>query len=124
MCWKSYCLCNKVCVPNKTKDFSIHVFNMITGKNESKILTKHNHANVNVNLMGENVIQIENRIMISVHANVKKHHMCEKDCIWNLSANSCENGKYLAIIIDNTVIMCHEIIEETKTIPANFNGKK
>ena len=54
---------------------------MITGKNKSKILIKHNHVNGNVNLMGENVIQIENRIMINVHANVKKHHMCEKDCI-------------------------------------------
>ena len=31
-------LSNKVCVPNKTKDLS--VFNMITGKNESKTLTK------------------------------------------------------------------------------------
>ena len=34
-------LSNKVCVPNKTKDSNIHVFNMITGINESKILTKH-----------------------------------------------------------------------------------
>ena len=33
-------LSNRVCVPNKTADLNIHVFNMITGKNESKILTK------------------------------------------------------------------------------------
>ena len=33
-------LSNKVCVPNRTEDLNIHVFNMITGKNESKILTK------------------------------------------------------------------------------------
>ena len=25
--------CNKVCVPNKTEDLNIHVFDMITGKN-------------------------------------------------------------------------------------------
>ena len=31
---------NKVCVPNKTEDLSIHVFKMIKGKNESKTLTK------------------------------------------------------------------------------------
>ena len=30
----------KVCVPNKTKKLNIHVFNIITGKNEPKILTK------------------------------------------------------------------------------------
>ena len=30
----------KVGVPNKTEDLNIHVFNMITRKNESKILNK------------------------------------------------------------------------------------
>ena len=33
-------LFNKVCVQNKTEHLNIHVFNMITGENESKILTK------------------------------------------------------------------------------------
>ena len=31
---------NKVCVPNKTEDLGLRVFNMITRINESKILTK------------------------------------------------------------------------------------
>ena len=31
---------NKVCVPNKTEDLNVHVFNTITEKNKSKILTK------------------------------------------------------------------------------------
>ena len=34
-------LFNKLCVPNKTEDLNIHVFHMITGINESKILAKH-----------------------------------------------------------------------------------
>ena len=34
-------LSNKVCVPNKTQDLNPSVFNMITGINESKTLTKH-----------------------------------------------------------------------------------
>ena len=33
-------LSNKVCVPNKIEHLNIHIFNMITGINESKILTK------------------------------------------------------------------------------------
>ena len=33
-------LSSKVCVPNKAEDLNIYVFNMIAGKNESKILTK------------------------------------------------------------------------------------
>ena len=34
-------LSNKVCVPNKTEDSNLSVFNIITEKNESKTLTKH-----------------------------------------------------------------------------------
>ena len=34
-------LSNKVCVPNKTEDLNLSLFNMITGINESKTLTKH-----------------------------------------------------------------------------------
>ena len=34
-------LSNKVYVPNKTEDLNLSVFNMITGVNESKTLTKH-----------------------------------------------------------------------------------
>ena len=34
-------LSNKVCIPNKTEDINLSVFNMITGINESKALTKH-----------------------------------------------------------------------------------
>ena len=57
-----YDLSIKVCVPNKTKDLNISIFNMITGVNESKIKKKKKniyHANVNVNLIEENVIQIK-----------------------------------------------------------------
>ena len=34
-------LSNKVCVPNKTEDSNLSVFNMIIGINESQTLTKH-----------------------------------------------------------------------------------
>ena len=46
------------------------------------------HVNVNVNLMGKNVIRINGGIMI--------------------------NRKQLASIIDNSVIMCDEIIDTEK----------
>ena len=45
---------------------------MIIGINESKTLTKHiYHGNANVNLMGENIIQIKSGIIIYVDASVK-----------------------------------------------------
>ena len=60
--------------------------------------------------------------------NLPLHHVCEKDYIWNPAASSCENGKYLAIIMDDSAIACGEIIdkyvEEAKTISKNFNEKK
>ena len=34
-------LFNKVCVPNETTDLNLYVFNMITGINQSRTLTKH-----------------------------------------------------------------------------------
>ena len=34
-------LSNKVCVPNRTEDLNLSVFNLITGINESKALIKH-----------------------------------------------------------------------------------
>ena len=34
-------LSNKVCIPNKTEDSNLGVFNMITDINESKALAKH-----------------------------------------------------------------------------------
>ena len=86
------------------------------------------HANVNVDLMEENVIQINGGITINVDMNVsKERHVCEKDYIWNHSACSCENGKNLESIMDDSAIMYDEVIEsydkETKTIPSNFNEK-
>ena len=50
--------------------------------------------------------------------------MCEKDYIWNLATGSSKNGKYLASIIDDSMITCDKIINTTKTITTNFNGKR
>ena len=61
----------------------------------------------------------------------KKHYRCEKGYIWNPATCSWKNGKYLASIIDNSVITCEEVRdaeakpygEETKATAANFNEK-
>ena len=57
-------LSNKVCVPNKTEDLNSNVFNVITGKNESKILKNMYDANVNVNLTVENITWVKSGTMI------------------------------------------------------------
>ena len=52
----------------------------------------------------------------------KKCHVCEKDYAWNPATCNCENGKYLARIVDDSAIMCDEVIEET--VPKNLNENK
>ena len=54
----------------------------------------------------------------------QKHHICVKDYIGNPDSCSYKNDKYLASIIDNSVVTCDEIEEETKTVTTNFNEKK
>ena len=54
---------------------------------------------------------------------VEKHNICEKDYIWNPATCSCE--KYLASVMDDSLIICDEVIDaeaksKTKT---NFNKK-
>ena len=83
---------------------------MITGKSEPKILTKDIPCKRKCKFDGRKHNQIKSEIMINADVNVKKHKY-EKDYIWNPAICSCENGKYLASIIDDdSVIMCDEII--------------
>ena len=70
----------------------------------------------------ENVIQTKSGIKINVDASAKKH-ICQKDYIWQPITCISENGKYLASIIENSVITCDEIIRKTKTVATNFNKK-
>ena len=84
------------------------------------------HANANVDLMKENVIQINGGIMINVDVNVK--NVCEKDYVWNPDTCYCENRKYLASIMGDSAIMCDEVIESYNKATSNnktkFNKEK
>ena len=80
--------------------------------------------NVNVNLIAENVNQIKSGIMINLDVSLENVIYLKKDCNWSPTEHSCKNGEYLASIIDDSVIMCAEIIEETKTISTNLNEKR
>ena len=115
-------LSNKLCVPNKTENLNQRVFNMITGINESKTLTNHisyewkckfNKWKCNTNQGWNN-----NKF----RCKFKNYHTCGKHYIWNHNTCICENWKYLASIINDSVITCYEIIEGTVT--ADFKRKK
>ena len=57
----------------------------------------------------------------------KKIHVCDKDYVWNPATCNCGNGKYLASIMNDSVITCDGVIksydEEIKIPPTNFNEK-
>ena len=64
-------LSNKVCVPNKTEDLNINMFNIVTRINESKTLTKHISCKCECRFDGKNVIKINGGITINVDMSVK-----------------------------------------------------
>ena len=51
--------------------------------------------------------------------------MYRKDCIWNPAACSCQNSKYLATIIDDSVITCDKNYRNDKNRSnKNYCNKK
>ena len=49
--------------------------------------------------------------------------LCEKDYVFNPATCNCENGKYLASILDDSAITCDEIIK-TCHEETSLNEKK
>ena len=104
-------LSNKVCVPNKTEDLNLSVFNMITGINESKALTKHISCECKCRFDGRKCNSDQWWNNDKCRCECKKCHVCQKDYVSDLAACNCENEKYLASILDDSAIISHEIIE-------------
>ena len=113
-------LSNKVCVPDKTEDFNLTVFNMVTRIRELKTLTKHISSKCKCRFGGKNCNSCQWRNNDKCRCECKKHHICEKDYVWSPSACICENGKYFASAMDDSVITCDKIIDVEE---ANFNEK-
>ena len=67
------------------------------------------HANVNATFMVDIVFRIKSGVGINVDVSTK-HHICEKDYIWNPSTYSYKNHVYLASITEDSVTTCDEII--------------
>ena len=70
----------------------------------------------------ENLIQIKSGITINAVACLKiqkkkKILVCKKDYVWNPAICSYKSVKYLAGIIDDSVITGDKIIDTTKVVP-------
>ena len=101
---------------------------MFTGINESNTLTKHILCECKYRFDGNKYNSDQWCNNNKYQCKCKKRHICVKGYIWNRSTCNCKHGKYLAIIIDDAVFTCDEVIgscdEETKTIVTHFNDKK
>ena len=69
------------------------------------------HVNVNVDLMVKNVIQIKSGITINVDKSVKDIIYVKKIIFGILPHKVAKNDKYLASIIDNSVINYYGIAD-------------
>ena len=96
---------------------------MITGIYESKTLTKHISCKCKCRFDGRKCNSDYWWNKDKCRCDCKKHHLWEKDYVLNSATCNCENGKYLASIIDNSGIMCNEVIESYNE-ETNFNEKK
>ena len=114
-------LSNKLCAPNETEDLSLSDFDMSSGINESKILTKHKSCECKCKFHARKCNSNQKWNNDKCWYKCKKHHICEKGYIWNPATCTYENGTYLASIIGNSVITGDEIIDETETILTNLN---
>ena len=93
------------------QDLKLSMFNKIAGVNESKTVTKHISWECKCKFDGRKCISNQKWNNDKCQCEWKNYNICEKDYIWNPATHSCENGKYLASIIDNSVITCDEIID-------------
>ena len=84
--------CNKVCVLNKTEDLNLSVFNMITGINESKTLTKHISCECKCKCDGTKCNSNQWWNNNKRRCECEKYYICENDYVWNSATCNCENG--------------------------------
>ena len=97
---------------------------MITGNNESNVLIKDISSKYKCKFDSRKCNSNQKWNNYKFQWECKKRHICEKNCIWNPATCSCKNGKYLASIVDDSVITYDEVIDaEIKTIPKIFNKK-
>ena len=82
---------------------------MITGLNESKTLTKHISCECKCKLDEAKCKSNQWWNNNKCRCKFKKHHICEKEFVWNPSTCIYENRKYLAYIMNDSVITCDEV---------------
>ena len=77
---------------------------------------------VNTNSTVQHAIQIKNEIIINVNVSIKSTIHAKKDYSWNSSTCICENITSLKCIVDNSVILCDQIIIVADSMSTNVRN--
>ena len=85
------------------------MFSIVTEINESKTLTKHISFKCKCKFSREKCNSDQWRNNNNCWCKCKKHHLSEKYYVWNPATCSCENGKNLGSVMDDSAIMCNEL---------------
>ena len=86
---------------------------MITGTSESKTLTNHIPCKCKCRYERKKYNSNQWWNNNKCWYDCKEVYVCEKDYIWNPATCICENGKYLAIIMDDLAIIFDKVIAST-----------
>ena len=82
-------LSNKLYILNKIEDLNLIVFIMISEINESKTLTKHISCECKCKLDGTKCKSNKWWKNDKCQCECQKHHICEKEFVWNPSTCIC-----------------------------------
>ena len=109
----------KICFPSKAKDVNVKVFNLITNRNEAKLLIEH--------ILSDFKWKFHSTTCSSNQKsnNGTYHSLNHSTCF-------CENSKHLKHIVDNLKVVCDEIAyvidivlrNVTSTVSMNFIDEK
>ena len=102
-------MCSKYNRRFKSKSFQI-----ITGINESKTLTKHISCECKCTFKGRKCDSDKWWNNDKCWCECIKRHICEKDYVYNTATCNYENGKYLASVLDDSAVLSDEITESYK----------
>ena len=114
----------------KTKDINVKSFNMITNKNEAKVMIEHISCDCKCKFNSPKFNSKQKWNNKTCQCECKNCHKCEKDYSWNPNTCICESSKYLKGIADTTVTKCDEIVivmnnlstKKTNTITTNVTS--
>ena len=96
---------------------------MITGINKLKSLTKDISCDGKCKFDGGKCNSDQWWNNDKCRCECKKLHVSEKDYVSNSATRTCEKGKYLASILDDSTIICDEVIKSYDE-EINFDEKK